>query len=328
MSSWANRGVITRRGIIQTPKSHMKRNVLFLNHQQSLCGVYWYGFRLYNIWKKSNEVNFHYKEVSNIKDYSTINRADFDIIIYNYHHMTMSWLNSSVLIKNIKSIGIWHEGPNNVAFNHILDVSTKIPRPIYEDIPTNIESTDTDIIEFINYSNESIPIIGSFGFGFDSKGFDKIITKVCNEFDKAIIKLIITTSKFGDIDGSIARKINERCNEFITNKNIELKIINTFLSDNDILYFLSKNTINMFLYDKGQDRGLSSVIDFAFSVNTPVCISNSHMFRHVYNDNISIEHNSISDCIHSDLKYIYNFREKNSYQNSINFINRILHSYI
>ena len=91
-----------------------------------------------------------------------------------------------VHIKNIKSIGIWHEGSNNIAFNHLLDVSIKISRPIYEDILTNIESTDTNIINFINYSNKAISIIGSFGF--DSKSFDKIITTVCTEFDKAIIK--------------------------------------------------------------------------------------------------------------------------------------------
>jgi hypothetical protein len=298
-------------------------NVLFLNHKISRCGVYWYGIRLYNIWKKSINNIFHYQELDCVDEYNNIIKS-YDVIIYNYHCMTMPWLNNQILKKNIKNIGIWHEGPINIFFNKIIDVSSTIPRPIFETIPVSIENTNNKIIEFLNYSKEEVPIIGSFGFGFDSKGFDKIITLVCNSFDKAIIKLIITISEFGDKDGSIVKRINETCYNLVTNPNIEVKIINEFLSDNDILYFLGKNDINVFLYNTENNRGLSSVIDFAFSVNRPVCISDSYMFRNIYSENIAINYKSIKDCIKNDLDYIYKFRELNSHKNSINCIEKIL----
>lgn len=297
--------------------------VLFLNHSKSRCGVYWYGVRLCNIWKKNNDHVFEYKEINHVNEYNTILNT-YDVIIYNYHIMTMPWLNIAT-IKPGKSIGIWHEGHISVPFTKIIDVSTQIPRPIFETIPLSIEDNRKSIIDFLNYSKENIPIIGSFGFGFDSKGFDKIIRSVCNTFDKAIIKLVITISEFGDIDGSIVRRLNENCKSLVTNPNVELKIINDFISDNDILYFLNKNSINVFLYNEELNRGLSSVIDFAFSVNRPVCISNSFMFRNIYSEEISINHKNILDCMKNNLEYILRFRENNSHKKSVNFINSILY---
>ena len=43
------------------------------------------------------------------------------------------------------------------------------------------------------------------------KGFEKIITLVQNEFKEAKIKLNIPFARFGDNDGSQARKIAEQC---------------------------------------------------------------------------------------------------------------------
>jgi len=297
--------------------------ILFLNHKKSRCGIYSYGNRLWNIWKKSSENLFTYQEISSLDEYNNI-ILDYDIIIYNYHCMTMPWLTSYNINTNIKSIGIWHEGPINIPFNRVIDLSSGIPRPIFENIPDSIENTNQEIINFLNYSNDGVPIIGSFGFGFDSKGFDKIITNVCQTFDRAIIKLVITISEFGDIDGSIVKQINQTCYNLLTNPNIELKIINDYLSDNDILYFLNKNSINVFLYKEENNRGISSVIDFALSVNKPICISNSYMFRHIYSNNISINNKTIKECIEHNLDYINNFKQSNSYNCSIEFINRII----
>jgi hypothetical protein len=72
-----------------------------------------------------------------------------------------------------------------------------------------------------------------------------------------------------------------------------------FASDEEILYFLSKNTANIFLYDLSFGRGPSSVIDYALSVNTPLCINDSYMFNHIYNDDICVCKNSIQKCINN-----------------------------
>ncbi len=60
--------------------------VLFLNHKIQSCGVYQYGFRVFNILQKSNTNIYVYKEIENYTEYIDItNKIQPNIIIYNYH---------------------------------------------------------------------------------------------------------------------------------------------------------------------------------------------------------------------------------------------------
>jgi hypothetical protein len=129
---------------------------------------------------------------------------------------------------------------------------------------------------------------------------------------------------YGDRDGQIAKQIREQCISKLTNPNVELRIIHKFISDDDLLYFLNTNTINLFLYDQENNRGISSVIDFAISVDRPLCISDSYMFRHIYDDSISITKHSIKECIQQDGKYLSAYREKWSHRNNVLMIENYL----
>jgi hypothetical protein len=299
--------------------------VLFLNHPKTQCGVYWYGYRLWNIWCKSDKYKIDYKEISTLKEYQSISFSEYSVIIYNYHTTTMPWLQPNTINKYTKSVGIWHEFIiERQMFDTILDVSTDIPRPIFETITNSITSMDPEIIHFLTYSKDNVPIIGSFGLGFESKGFHHIITNVCREFDKAIIKLVITVSEFGDKNGTIVNEINNKCKSLLTNPNIELIIINKFLLDSDILYFLKHNDLNVFLYEQQHNRGLSSVIDYAISVDTPLCLSNCDMFRHIYHEDISMECKSMKQCMKQNMSYLDEKRNMWSHDTSIVIIeNRI-----
>jgi hypothetical protein len=299
-------------------------NVLFINHIKSQCGVYNYGIRLYDIWKKSKKYNIDYVEISNIHEYYNLPFRKYKFYIYNYHVSTMPWLNNYTISKTNINIGILHECQTSL-FNYCVDIQYEVPRPIFENIPNSIISTNNNIIEFLNYGvNTDIPIIGSFGFGFTNKGFDKIIKTVNEQFNKAIIKIIMPFAQFGDNNGTTANYVKELCYMNNKNSNIKLMIIHDFLDDNDILYFLSKNTINIFLYDLMTGRGISSTIDFALSTNTPLGISDSYMFRHIYSDDICIYKCTINDCINNDLSYIDKFKTKNSHTNSIKYIETYL----
>jgi hypothetical protein len=295
-------------------------DILFLNHKKSQCGVYNYGIRLYNIWKKSLKINFVYKEINSLDEYNHISFDKYNIILYNYHVCTMEWLTrDNITIKSI-NIGILHECYPQI-FDYCINTQSDIPRPIFELIPTVKVTTNSTIIDFLDYGiDTNIPIIGSFGFGFTNKGFDKIVKYVNDYYDTAIIKIIMPFADFGDKNGEKSKYVSTLCSRTNTKPNIEIKIIHDFLEDDDILYFLSKNTINMFLYDKMDGRGISSTIDFAISVNTPLCISDSYMFRHIYNDNICIYKTRISNCINNGTEYIDKFKEKYSHNNSIQYI--------
>ncbi len=69
------------------------------------------------------------------------------------------------------------------------------------------------------------------------------------------------------------------------------------LSNDEVLDFLAKNDLNVFLY-MAQSEGLSSVTDYALSVNRPIAITNNMMFRHFANENIVVgENNSLVDIL-------------------------------
>jgi hypothetical protein len=301
-------------------------NILFLNHGKSQCGVYNYGTRIFDIWKKSDKLEFIYSEVNSLEEYNQINFDNFKFIFYNYHVCTMEWLNSNTITKKSINIGILHECYPQL-FHYCINTQSDIPRPIFESIPSKIQSNDTSVVNFLEYGlNTDIPIVGSFGFGFTNKGFDKIVNYVNQQFDKAIIKIIMPFADYGDKTGEKSRYVSSLCSMANQNPSIEILIIHEFLHDNDILYFLNNNTVNVFLYDRMEGRGISSTIDFAMSVNTPLCISDSYMFRHIYSDSICLYKRPFNECITNSTEYMKQFRELYSHRNSIKFIEDFIDS--
>jgi hypothetical protein len=147
------------------------------------------------------------------------------------------------------------------------------------------------------YTDTDIPIFGSFGFGFKTKGFDKIIKLVNEQYDSAIVKLIITKAHFGD--PREAFNIGTQCKQISVKPGIIVMITHEFFSDKDILYFLRSNTMNIFLYDTLPGRSISSVIDFALSAKKPIGISDSSMFHHIYSDSICLYKTLIKDCLNN-----------------------------
>jgi len=278
-------------------------NIIFLNHKEKACGVYQYGYRSGKILQKSTNYNFIYVEVETQAEFANAVNLHKPIgIIYNYHPATMPWLgyHGMNMFPSIKHYGLYHEGgvPDSKQFNYILyvdsthnDIGTSfgIPRPLFETSYPNIKN--------------NIPVISSFGFGFEHKGFEKIVKIVNNQFDEAIIKLHISKSFYADRDGNRSAAVISRCHNEIKKPGIKLITTNNFLTDDDLLAFLAASTVNIFLYDNIEQFacGLSSVIDYALSVNVPLAISKSNMFRHIKDGQPSmcVEDRSLTEIIQS-----------------------------
>jgi hypothetical protein len=314
-------------------------NILFLNHKIQNCGVYQYGKRVFDIIEKDSEVKYIYKEIDCYEEYNAVLNENNHInaIIYNYHICTMYWLNSSNIQKSVKNIAIPHECRSHEYLFDIIcsidpdlsDTHTfySLPRPIYENVDEMISTptTDTNVDQFINqYTDTNIPIFGSFGFGFYKKNFEKIVSLVNEQYDNAIIKLVIPLAHFGgnDHQNSI---IKETCFKENKKEGIILMITHDFFSNADMLKFLKSNTMNIFLYSQdGNTNGISSTVDYALSVKKPLAISDSFMFRNIYSDEICLYKNSIDYCLKSSVDYCSVFLEKYSNQNLINKFRKIL----
>jgi len=311
-------------------------NILFLNHSSKFCGVYQYGLRVSTILSKSTDINYIYKEINTLNEYNSIIKSDsFSGIIYNYHGSTMRWLNKDTIQKTVINIGMPHESLHNM-FDIIVDLDPfsnspsnyyKIPRPIFENIKFDLTNSTSVNRNFITeYIGTNIPIFGSFGFGFSNKGFDKIIKMVNDQYDEAVIKLIITNPTFY-ADPREAFNIGNKCKAMTVKPGIKVMVTHEFFSDDEVLCFLNSNTMNIFLYDTLSGRGISSVIDYALSIKKPIGISDSFMFRHVYSDKICLYKTPIKDCLQNTAE-LDAFREKNSNHNLITTFDTIIKEHI
>ncbi len=290
--------------------------ILFVNHKPQKCGVYEFGYSVGNILTQSTKYNFVYREADSWREfYRIFQKENPNVVIYNYYPCTMGWIgtNSGILINSHKiriiQIGILHEVTQKIAdhSNDIIFDYHIAPDPTLILNNPIVYKTGRLVPRF-----QSVPIkneiinIGSFGFATNGKGFLKIIKTVQDEFDEAKINLNISYAKFGDEKGDNARELAKQARELVTKKDIVLNISHEHLSTDEILKFLSKNDINVFLYDYLNERGISSAIDYAIAVKRPLAITKSSMFRHLFHckPSICIEDNSLRTILGNGISHI------------------------
>jgi hypothetical protein len=309
-----------------------KQKVLFLNHKKQQCGVYQYGKRVCDILKKCDYICYEYREVETVEEYNAVMKEEiYHAVIFNYNAATMPWLNASSIHTTQENIGICHESSSG-CFDKYINIDPQfqeslhnytIPRPIFEDIPNC--QLKGPFGEFVSYTEPETPIFGSFGFGFHFKGFHNIVKMINDQYDKAIIKFVISHAVFDGNSDTIQKACNE-CHQHNTKKDIVLMIHTEFVSEEELLMFLQSNTMNIFLYDLLHGRGISSAIDYALSIDKPLGISDSFMFRNIYHDDICLFKNSIDECMRNSLQYCSQFRSLYSHHNMIEKFKEILMS--
>jgi len=187
------------------------------------------------------------------------------------------------------------------------DYGTPLPRPLYldyKDIPNNTYTP-----------NLKCPTIGSIGFALGHKNWEKIITLVEKEFDEAIINLHMPNSYYCDQNGNGSRSHAMDCRNNVTKPGIKLNITHNLFTNDELINFLNENDLNIFMYDELRGSGCSSALDFALCVNRPIAISNSYMFRHVYDDSICIDKHSLADIMKNGTQHLDKYRKSWSHKN-------------
>jgi glycosyltransferase involved in cell wall biosynthesis len=292
-----------------------ENTILIVSHKQKTCGIYQYGINITRALQKSSRYSFIYVECSRedeLEEYITQNNPS--VIIYNYYPAIMPWLNSQITRKyKAIQMGIMHEVTQeeaDKATQEMFDYHLSPDPTLIENNPYVIK-TPRLIIPYINSTfAPDVVTIGSFGFGFRDKGFEKLIETVQNEFDQARIVLHIPFNEIVDPEGSRhALNTAQRCRELVNKSGIELIINHEFLDLHKLLDFLAGNTLNAFFYDTNKERGISSCIEHALAVQRPISITKCGMFRHVFNANpsIYIENSSLNEIIDNGISPLVPF---------------------
>jgi len=297
----------------------MPPKVLILNHSNDRCGVYQFGKRVYELVENSNEVSYIYRELEDFNTYSIlVEQIKPDYIVYNWHPLTMGWLSENIIVKDKihKHCFIWHDDNMRQNYDKYLMFGTDdkdhcrvqegkgtvLPRPL--------------LVYNGKYPKNKILTIGSFGFGYLGKGAQELVRVVSSseDIDKAVLNLHLPVSHYGDAQGIQANEVISLCRKYNDDSRIQLNISQEFKTNDGVLEFLAKNDINIFLYKVNCD-GLSSTIDYALSVKRPVAISRSNMFRHIQEDSILIDKNSITEIVKRGIEPLKKYYSKWSVEN-------------
>lgn len=302
--------------------------VLFVNHTFKKCGVYQIGKNHSDIIKQSDKYNFIYGEFDDEKKfYDVFNHNNPQITIFNYNPSSLKFMNQEIL-DNIRSktkvACIYHELRFS-SFDYFIHLDPTINE-------TNIDFKVGRLLFKYDgeYPNNSIPVIGSFGFPVYVKNFDEIVVRVNNEFDAAIIRIHLSDSDFSDLDKSTSDEFKKLFQQYNRKDNIKLEISSGFFTHEELLKFLASNDINVFLYRQRREPnvGVSSALDQAMSVRRPIAVSNSTMFRHVFGLNPSIvvqdyHHNALSEILRNDTKPLEPLYSKWNKENLIKDYERV-----
>lgn len=295
--------------------NNLRQKVLVVNHKIKNCGVYQYGKRCASILTDDNLKNignrsYYYLEAENEEELTrSINDIEPKIVLFNHLNGTMPFLDQKIVSDLRKNKIIQGTFVHNVGYNTMFDFFLH-QDPDYKDSENNYHIL-RPLFKFDDFSekesNDDVFRIGSFGFGFNVKKYDSLCAIVNSQFsnsEKQVeINLHLTLSHFCD-NSQMIKSVIQSCKNQITNNNIHLNITTEFMSDEDVLKFLNKNDVNVFLYHYYSSyNGISSVIDYALSCKKPFAVCKSNMFSHVnkVTPSICVEDQSLIDVIKNKL---------------------------
>jgi hypothetical protein len=294
-------------------------DVLIVNHKEPNCGVHQYGVDTYEALKQSNRYVYRYCECSDrVELERAVSIVKPHVIIYNYYPAIFPWITpyiTKVRLTEIPQLALMHEvtqGEANVADNHLFDYHI-LPDPTIVETNKYTFKIPRLIPTYTNRVKEpDVTTIGSFGFGFPDKGFDRIIRYVRREFDEAVIRFSMPPAGVADKSGKLRRATVKRCTDQMAGADgIKLEISDAFMNKVELFDFLAGNTANAFMYDSEKFRGIASSIECALAVPRPLIINKCRMFRHVFNadPSICIEDRSMKEIIASGTKPLEPFYE-------------------
>lgn len=301
--------------------------VLFVNNSIGACGVNQYGYNIgHTIARHSTVYQYDYVQCDSEAAFDAcMAQGPYVAVIYNYHPSTLGWAHQGLEQKypGIAHIGIVHEpGWYGAPFTYKISQD-----PSFEEQPPYYKQYARNIFDYENkFELPDVPTIGSFGFAWADKGFERLVDQVKKEFVAARIRLHLPLSHFGDPRGDLGTHVANTCAAMLQGTSIQLEISRDWKSLPDLLDWLAQNTINAFFYDYKDGRGISGPPDFAMAARRPMILTKSFMFKHLWDasPSIFIEDISIIDVIANGLKPLEPFYEKWSEKHVTHDYDRII----
>ncbi len=263
---------------------------LFLNPTKANCSIHESGRMVFECLKLSDKYDLDYSEVS--AQNRQISTA-YDFYVFNYHHNTMGWLDTRSVrqLPGLKLTFVLETLRN--------DPFVLCPRDAFDvycalDPTMNVE--DKRVYAFPRplepapvmrpYQEPDIPVVGSFGFATQGKGFELVVEAVNREFERATVRINIPPGTYvapapaGSSSRDYAEHLMELCQR-VAKPGIEVVFSRDYMEKDELIQWCGQNTLNCFLYNRNMP-GLSATTDQAISSGRPLAISMNETFRHIH----------------------------------------------
>lgn len=272
--------------------------ITVVNSTNDICGVHQYGYQiakcLYKKYPGTRMLGLN--DVVGLMQY--LQDPD-EILIFNWHTVTLSWLNEAILndLRN-PTVLIEHNYNCGIPKNKFSCVVAEHPDKLTGDNSFLVSRPFFDVVQV---SEETVRqnTIGFSGFIFPHKGLYELAMLVSAEFENATLR--IHGPPYHQPNQIYISCLLDRITSSFPNLKIEYD--GKFYKDKqEIVNFLSTNTINIFPYMQtigGETNGISSSLDVALAARRPIGITRHPLFRHIYECDTSflIFENKIKDII-------------------------------
>lgn len=212
-------------------------------------------------------------------------KTEYDFYFFNYHDVTMSWLDTSQLKKKLGCVitmilevlpgdAFVRCPENDFSYYCALDPTIISKGNLYS-FPRPLEKFTQNLVGVKN----EIPIIGSFGFATKGKGFEHVVEAVNKEFDKAVVRINIPFGDFVPDSEAYSKHLADTCKS-LAKPGIEVIVTNDFMTKEELVLWCASNDLNCFLYDRNFP-GLAATTDQAIITGKPLSVSDNPTFRHI-----------------------------------------------
>lgn len=290
-----------------------KLNTLFINADSNRphCSFYESGIASFDALKKHSEIlNIKYSCFHNVTDsdpkYNNIKFDDesvlegiFDLVIFNYNHVTMRYFPSSAVYNiDIPKIMLsWEINPLIDPWNttcyfgdpHQVFNAMAVPNPI-------LNTNDDRIIKLPRIVPRSIlqrhlpmqqepVIISTYGLPSPNKDLEGMVSAVNKEFDNAIIRFHFPDASWNPPDiNSYQKNIFKTCKS-LAKPGITVIESSNYMTEAELIKWLAESDLLMFFYKKERDEAaygsMPSATDQAISARVPMALTDSICTQHI-----------------------------------------------
>lgn len=277
--------------------------VLFVNTSPAQCGVHQYGENMAAVLSRNVKMwvvyGYYFSEEGLRRACETI-KPDF--ILYNWQQIIGGWMALAPFNGLGKQVLVFHDMDARFdAFDAVLFSDPTMPQhgkwfPIGRPLNTP---------EGLELSKPGAGPVTVGVNGFMGAWAIHAVYQAARQINPVHIRLHLPAATFGDQQFRTAAHMAQECIRAFSQPGVTWEVSHAHLLWGDLLVWLSRNTINLYVRNvEVKWRGVSSAIDAALCARRPVAINLCSAFRHMHDcaPSIVVEQRPLQEIIASGLE--------------------------